>query len=652
MADLVSTLRAFLAELRRRRVVRAGVVYAVVAWVVIQVAAVVFPTLHLPDWSVTLVVVLVLAAFPVALVLAWAFELTPAGVRRTQAAPGQAPSGEDAAEREETAPGDDAAEAAARARWMRLLLVLMVTAASAAAGWLAWGAWLGPDTARTATAADADADALLAPTRIAVLPFDDHSADGGLAYLARGLTEHLTHELAQVDGLDVLPRTAVTPYRSGPQPPFDSIARRLEAGSLVEGSVARSGERVRVYVQLIDGNTATHLDSREFEIAEKDLLQARDRVAGEAARLLRKRLGRKLRLERSRGGTESQEALRAFYRGLRLRDDGVAVRDQAERDAARRLFRRADSVLAEAEDLDPDWPGPPLRRGWLALDRALVGGTLLQIERELIEDGLGHAERALDLEPGSPETLELRGTLRYWLGRTAPEAEAARESRRAAERDLEEAVERDPSLARAWAVLSEVRRSDGRLAEAIVAARRSREADAFLTSDRRFFGLMPRLLLDAGDYEEALTYALEARSRYPHETSFVEVHLMALASTGGGAAGVDSAWATAAELEKRTRMRVWPWHFHVAAALAHHGLADSARAVLGRTRSVRPDHPFTDYYEAYVRLVLGDRQAALDHLEAFARAQTQYRSYLARDSWFAPLRGDPRFQQIVGPAPG
>ena len=166
----------------------------------------------------------------------------------------------------------------------------------------------------------ADAGPPMDPTKIAVLYFDDLSLDQDLAYLADGLTEALIHALGEIEPLRVISRNGVKPYRDL-LIPIDSLARILGVGSLVEGSVERSGDQLVATVQLVDGTTQTQFFSERIVGGGDDLLALRDDIVEEATRLLGQQLGRELQLRDVRAGTESSEAWQSFQQAARLLED-------------------------------------------------------------------------------------------------------------------------------------------------------------------------------------------------------------------------------------------------------------------------------------------------------------------------------------------
>ena len=260
----------FFAELKRRHVYRVAVAYAVVAWLAIQVAATVVPALLLPGLITSAVVFAAILGFPAALILAWAFELTPEGIKRTDEA------------------GPD--ESVSR-RTGRKITALIVIAAIAAAGLFAWQLF------RKRATSDADKS-------IAVLPFQNLSGDKENAYFADGVQDEILTTLAKVADLKVISRTSVMQYRENSSRKLPEIAEALQVAHVLEGSVQRVGNRVRVTAQLIDarndrisGPSVTIATWRTFS---RSKARSRRRSRNSFARSFRRRRRRRLRRNRPR----------------------------------------------------------------------------------------------------------------------------------------------------------------------------------------------------------------------------------------------------------------------------------------------------------------------------------------------------------------
>ncbi|UCC83975.1 MAG: hypothetical protein JSW46_03300 [Gemmatimonadota bacterium] len=501
-----------------------------------------------------------------------------------------------------------------------------------------------------------DATASLDPTRIAVLYFDDESEDQSLGHLANAFTGALIDELSRVSGLDVIPRGGVKPYRDV-SVSLDSLVRALGMGTLVEGSVTGSRESLALNVALIDPASQSTIESFALRGPVEDWQDLRDDLAAQVARRLRKRLGVEVQLRERRAGTSSSEALAAVEQAEALRSESDALKVAGDSAAAVRALAAADSVLALAEQLDPSWVEPIVLRGWVAWDQsALLGATRDDFDKDVVIRGLAHAERALERAPGEAGALEIHGLLLFQMS-AAREASDPSELRQRAERDLKAAVAADPTRARAWVELSELQRLNTQFAEARRSAERALEADPFLEQARVIIFRQFTTSLDLKDVNESKHWCEEGRRRFPGDEWFVSCSLFLLALSEGPEPDVDRAWVLLDSMwqmnppqsrEQRQAIgETW-----VAGALARAGLRDSADAVIERARAAAPENvaPWIDYYAANVRLLLGERDRALDMLGEFLEAIPQRKEYVASDWMFEALWDDPRFKALVDTA--
>ena len=502
------------------------------------------------------------------------------------------------------------------------------------------------------------------PRRIAVLYFDDHSPRQDIAHLASGLTEGLIHELAQVPGLDVISRNGVKPYRDG-KAPLDSITAALRVGTLVEGSVQRSGDRLRVTVQLVDAATGGHLQSRTIERPMGELFALEDELAREVSESLRQRLGKEIRLREHVAGTRSTAAREAVLRAEEIRSEAARLsvgHSPLGAPATRRMLATADSLLAEAARSDPRWARPWILRGWVALS---AGEPAPTTERRMrFAAALRSSEWALEIAPTDPAALELRGTVRWRMVQRGPVPTGAdpQALSAAAERDLNQALANDPSLARAWVTLSQLLRvQEGRLAEADVAARRALEADEFLEEAPLVLERLYRSNVQMARFDSAAAWCARGRARFPNDSRFVECRLTLLGYPGTERADVALAWRLFRELEQMDPPgRALPYtptyrRMAVARVVARAGLADSARAMSLTARAeVRGNRDWESAQaadEAYVRLLLGERDSAVVLLSRHLAVRPRLRAQIARDVKYRALHDDPRFRRLVAEAP-
>ena len=212
---------SFFSELKRRNVYKVAVAYAIVGWLLVQIATQVFPFLEIPNWVVRLVIVLVAIGFPIALVIAWAFELTPGGIKRTEDVDLPAGSG------------------SKKPTW----IYVAVVGAAFSIGLF----FIGRYTARNGSTASPSE---LPAKSIAVLPFESLSEEKGNAYFAEGIQDEIITRLAKVADLKVISRTSTQRFKSAPSD-LREIAKQLGVMNILEGSVQKANDQVRVNVQLI-----------------------------------------------------------------------------------------------------------------------------------------------------------------------------------------------------------------------------------------------------------------------------------------------------------------------------------------------------------------------------------------------------------------
>jgi TolB-like protein/tetratricopeptide (TPR) repeat protein len=629
MSDSTPGYQRFFAELKRRRVFRVMAVYGFVGFGLIQVVDLAVPFLLLPDVTYRLVLFLLLVGFPIALVLAWAFELTPEGVRRTESA-----SPEEI---------EEIVSQPASKRWPSGVLAL-VGLALLIGGW-----WIGRQGGGSGPELSSGTPAGFDPTHVAVLYFDDTSADGDLGYFARGLTETAIHELTKVDRLHVISPNGVSGLRDVS---FDSVARTLSVGTVIDGTVTRSGVRIRVTAQMIETNGMTQIASiRRESMGGEDWLAVVDSIVGGIAVSFRRKLGVEVRVRERAAGTNNERAWKLVQQAEQLREQAAPFMGAGDVAGAEPILHRADSLLIIASSLDASWPEPVVLRGWVAADLADLLVPALGYDPRWIDRGLQRAEDAMARQPASPEAFELRGFLRYQKLQAV--AHPSCDLIEAAEADLRRAVEIDDSRVRAWVTLADLLQyAKGSFAAARNAAGAAYERDAFLSDAPDILFTLATLSADLEDYDEAIRRAETGRHRFPADPKFpaTELHIL----TQGGAPDVARGWELVEAAERlsspRTRrMTAAIMRGKMAAVLARAGLADSARAVLRRARAESPAAALESLLqeEAHARLLLGDRETALDALGSYLDANPDERAYAAVDPWWRDLHGDPRFEAFV-----
>lgn len=443
MTDSSRGYQQFLAELKRRRVFRVMAVYGIVGFVVLQVVDLAVPALLLPEWTYRLVALILLIGFPVAIVLAWAFEMTPEGVQKTRpAAPGEI---------------DQLISAPASQRWPAGLLALVGVVALVAGTW-----WIARRTAPDAAGAQDQADISLALAdpatdprpSLAVLPFVNMSADEMQEYFSDGMTEEILNTLAKIDDLRVSGRTSAFAYKNR-NLDLRNIGDELGVRYLIEGSVRKAGNELRITAQLIDATDGSHLWSEAYDRDMEDVFAIQTEIAQAIAAELRVPLGLAdpTDLVQPLGDLEAYDLYLAGRARIRERGAGL--------DEAVQLFQAAiarDSTwapawagLAEATELRLWWP-----QAWEEPSQRFEvwEGELDKAEKA--------ARRALELDPGNATAYVALGSVMRGR-RQVEESEGA----------YREALAIDPDNAEPHQQYGELLHSLGRLEESVVALDRS-----------------------------------------------------------------------------------------------------------------------------------------------------------------------------------
>lgn len=492
--------------------------------------------------------------------------------------------------------------------------------------------------------------------RVAVRYFEDLSRDGEYGYLADGLTEDLIVELDKVRTLDVLSPNAMALFREG-DVSSDSVARALDVGTVVEGSVEPEGEdEVRINVRLIDGQSGASIQRTSIERSAYDLLALRGEVAEQVARLLREWLGDEVEMQQRARGTDDDRAWAFVLRAERARKEMKEAFDAGDRAAAEDAYERADRLLEQAETLDSAWVEPAMLRGQTAYDRSGMARDRPE-ELRWIDTGMDHIQRPLDREPNHAGALKVRGALRFARWRLDPrlsddERERLLENARA---DLERAVDLAPGLASGHFLLAWLYGfADGDAASSALAARTAYQEDAYLENAAQILSALFTTSWDLRQLSQAQRWCAEGQRRFPDDSRFVTCELQ-LMTTPALEADPDRAWELVARLDSIASDRiVLKGRIRAAGVLARASLEDSARSVLLATRE-RADYEndpdqTTAYLEAEIRSrVLGDYDEAIDLIKR-AQAATEGHGFDPGGDlgwWWDELRNHPRFDELT-----
>ncbi len=366
------------AELKRRKVFRVAVVYAATAFAVVQAADVMLPRLGVPEWAVTLIVALCVLGFPIALVLAWALEVTPEGIRKT-----------DAPVAGESMP------ALLGKRTVFVTALLVTLGVGLGAGWFLRTA-PAPETTSLTPASDVrgqtpvtEVGGLTPDSKsIAVLPFVNMSADAENEYFADGISEELLNVLVRIDDIGVASRTSSFAYK-GRELGAAVIARELKVNHILEGSVRKSGNRVRITAQLIDAVNDRHLWSETYDRELTDIFAIQDEIANAIVAALRGTLGsgEPERAVTVRADTDNVDAYQLYLKAREL------FINRKQLDESVRLF---EQVVALDPEFARGWEGlaaaSAILVDWVASYPSIDQPGLLVLAEQA-------AERALALDP-------------------------------------------------------------------------------------------------------------------------------------------------------------------------------------------------------------------------------------------------------------
>ncbi len=285
-------LKKLISELKRRNVFKVAMAYAIAGWLIIQVATSVFPAFKFPAWTVQFVIILVVIGFPISLIIAWAFELTPEGVKKT----GEV----------------DKAESLAPSTGKKLNKLIIAVLSLAVIFLLIDRFFFVPTGESTAKTAQT---AAITDKSIAVLPFADFSPKGDQGWFADGLTEEILNDLVKTPDLKVASRTASFAYK-GKNEDITDIAKNLGVAYILEGSVRKAGEEVRVTVQLIRASDGIHLWSQSYNGVEKDIFKIQEDIAVKIANALKTAMKPGALKKMVKAGTTSIEAYNEYLKGL------------------------------------------------------------------------------------------------------------------------------------------------------------------------------------------------------------------------------------------------------------------------------------------------------------------------------------------------
>jgi TolB-like protein/cytochrome c-type biogenesis protein CcmH/NrfG len=578
-------LRNFFAELKRRNVYKVAVAYAIVGWLLVQVATQVFPFLEIPNWVVRLIIALVAIGFPIALVIAWAFEATPEGIKRTEVA-------------------DKIPTAAGQKKHAWIYVVVIGAGISVALFFLG----------RYTVGKPASAARTELPTKsIAVLPFVNMSADKNDEYLSDGVSEELITALSKITGLQVKARTSSFAFK-GKNEDIQKIGELLHVSHLLEGSVAKAGNKLRITAQLIQASDGNHEWSDSYDREMQDIFAVRSEVAQQVAATLKVRLLGEEKKQLDKKPTENLEAYNLYRQGRfyadKLSEEGMA---------------KARPFFEQAIEKDPRFA---LAYAGLA-DNYVISADAIIPPREAFSKAKEAALKAIAIDDSLAEAHASLGFVHYhydwdWA---------------AAEKELKRAISLNPRSAQSYTLYTHFLAGMNRFDEAQVQGRRALELDPLSVSNYWFLGWGA---IYAGRYDEAIAQfskATELDSNNPWTRWFLG---RAYLFNGNPKRGIE---------EMEAALRLAPDDplglGFVGYAYAVTGRRPDALKILQKLDALEKHRFISTISRVYVYAGLGDKDKAFEWLEKAYQERSDSLAWFHNDPESKSLQSDPRFAALM-----
>jgi serine/threonine-protein kinase len=580
----------FFSELKRRNVYKVAVAYAVVAWLLIQIATQVFPFFEIPNWAVRLVVLVLILGFPVALIFSWAYEITPEGIKLES----------------EIEPNKSLTRKTGR----KIAAFTAVVAAIAA------GMFVFQFVRTRSTTMESAAASAIPNKSIAVLPFDNLSRDPDNAYFCEGVQDEILTRLAKVADLKVISRTSTQRFKSAPAD-LRQIAQQLGVANILEGSVQKANDQVRVNVQLINALTDAHLWADTYDRKLTDIFAIESEIAKNVAENLKARLNGRAEEVLAARPTENPEAHELYLKGRYFWN---------RRSTA--SLRKAGDYFQKAIDLDPKYA---LAYAGLADVHSLVpiyAGTAPQDD---VPKALAAARKAVELDDRLAESHTSLGN-----------AFVSSVQLKAAEAEFRRALELNPNYATAHQWLAECLFGQGRFSESLAENERAHELDPLSLIINASYASS---LGGAGRYEQAVKQAHKTLDLDPDLVPGHEILGQIYEDEGKLNEAI-------IEYSKANELGPTPSNFAMLAhAYAKTGRMGETRKILDKLTDLSAQQYVGAYPLAIVHLALGEKDEALRLLEqSFMERdillQGLYGS-IKIDKRLDPIRHDPRFQRLV-----
>jgi TolB-like protein/Flp pilus assembly protein TadD len=579
----------FLAELKRRNVYKVAVAYVVAGWALAQGIAQVFPVFDIPNWVVRLIVLLIIIGLPIALVLAWMFELTPQGIKRTETADAMPPP---------------------TRRKKYVWIYVVVIGALLSIGLF----FLGRYSAINGAPRQNEAATGISNKSIAVLPFESLSEDKNNAYFASGIQDEIITRLAKIADLKVISRTSTQQYQSKPGN-LSEIARQLGVANILEGSVQKAADQVRVNVQLIKAANDSHLWADTFDRKLTDIFSVESEVAKAIADQLRAHLTDSEEHAISARPTENTKAHQFYLKGRYFWNKRTGPDLQT-----------AIDYFKQAIEQDSNYA---LAYAGLADSHVLLpyfgAGTLQQS----IPPANAAAQKALELDPTLAEPHSTLGLILYYAFDFSQ-----------SKKEFERAIALDPNDATAhqWFGNGPLIVT-GEFDRAIAEGKRAVELDPLslvINTDLAVSYTMARRYPEAIEQLNKIL-AMDPRFYYARWTFGLALQC------NGQLPEAIAQYKKAAELTDDPLVLAW-----LAQGYAKAGQRDEALKLLAQMEELATKRYVGAWSFAIVHLALGEKGKAIDDLErAFRERSDPFITFIKVSPLFDPLRGDPRFDALA-----
>ena len=577
----------FFAELKRRNVYKVAVAYVVVAWLTIQAASIFLPAFNAPQSAMQIVILILVVGFPIALILSWAFEITPEGIRLESEI--------------------DPATSIARKTGRKIIAFTAVVAAIAAALFV-----FQILRARSTSSVLASAPTMTSKS-IAVLPFDNLSRDPDNAYFCEGVQDEILTRLAKVADLKVISRTSTQHFKSAPEN-LPEIAKQLGVAHILEGSVQKANDQVRVNVQLINATNDAHLWADTYDRKLTDIFAVESEIAKNIAETLQAKITGAEKSSMVKAPTENPEAYELYLKGRFFWNKRTGAD-----------LHKAIEYFNQAIAKDPNYA---LAYAGLADSCLLLPNYGATSSKEALPPARAAAKKALELDDSLAEahaSLGLLATIELDLDR--------------ANSELARAVQLKPNYATAhhWFSLSLM--TLGRFDSAIAEGKRAIELDPLsliINADCSW------LYICARRYDEAEAQArktLEMDSRFFLAHYYLGVVLQLKGRLNDAIP----------EFQKSFELNGDPYSLGILGqANARNGQTEEAQKVLARLKEETKTQNTPPYAMAIVYLALGEKERAIDELErGYREGETNYLFVIKVDPLLDELRSDPRFEALV-----